>query len=67
MVTPAGSGRNVVMVMMAYWYMWWPHWRGGGLWLVGGDPLGSGSELLVVVLVNRATVCSTISSPWGLT
>ena len=37
-MAPAGSGRNVVVVMMAYWYMWWPHGSGWPL-AIGGDPL----------------------------
>ena len=24
---------SMEVLMVAYWYMWWPHWRGGGLFL----------------------------------
>ena len=26
------------VVVMAYWYMWWPHWHRGGLLLVAATP-----------------------------
>ena len=45
-VAPTGSGRNVVVVMVAYWYMWWLL-KGVGdcLLLVAATPIGRGSEL----------------------
>ena len=52
---------GLVMPVASWW--WWPIGTCGGLMGIGvascyrRRPLGGGSELLVVVLVNRARVC----------